>query len=105
MIAMVDMEMGNLRSVLEAFRRIGAAVEVTNRPDDVKRAEAVILPGVGAFGDGMNSLRRHKLIDPLLCHAMEQNKPLLGICIGMQLLAEEGEEHGRHCGLGMIKGR
>lgn len=105
MIAMVDMEMGNLQSVLEALRRIGAAVKVTNRPEDVKHADAVILPGVGAFGDGMNSLRRNKLIDPLLCHAMERNRPLLGICIGMQLLAEEGEEHGQHCGLGMIKGR
>jgi glutamine amidotransferase len=102
---MIDMEMGNLQSVWEAFQRIGAQVRVTSRAEEVERAEAVILPGVGAFGDGMVNLREKGLVEPLRRHALEKKKPLFGICIGMQLLAEEGEEHGSNQGLGLIKGR
>jgi glutamine amidotransferase len=102
---MIDMGMGNLQSVLQAFGRIGARVTVTTRPEDLERAGAVILPGVGAFGDGMASLNSNGLLGPLRRHAGELRRPLLGICIGMQLLAEEGEEHGRHAGLSLIRGR
>ena len=105
MLAMVNMDLGNLQSVLEAFRRVGAEVSVTARADEIERAAAVILPGVGAFGDGMESLRRKGLVEPLRAHALERNKPLFGICLGMQLLADEGEEHGLHQGLGLLRGR
>lgn len=104
MLAVVDMGVGNLQSVLQAFGRIGAAVRVTTDAAEMTRADAVVLPGVGAFGDGMASLRRHGLVDPLRRHALLR-KPLLGICLGMQLLAEESEEHGLHQGLALVRGR
>lgn len=105
MIAMIDMDMGNLQSVQEAFQRIGASVNVTDRAEDIVQADAVILPGVGAFGDGMASLHLKNLVEPLRLHAFEKKKPLLGICVGMQLLGDEGEEYGTHKGLGLIRGR
>ena len=97
--------MGNLQSVLEAFERIGASVQVTTRPEDIEAAEAVILPGVGAFGDGMANLHKCGLVEPIRKLALKQRKPLLGICVGLQLLADEGEEYGVHQGLGLIRGR
>lgn len=103
MIAMLDLGLGNLQSVRNAFRRVGATVRETSEPGVVASADAVILPGVGAFGDGMASLRQKGLIEPVREHAA-QGKLLLGICLGMQLLAEEGEEHGLHQGLGLIPG-
>lgn len=105
MLTMIDMGMGNLQSVRQAFERIGAPVSLTTRPEDVERAAAVILPGVGAFGDGMASLRQNGLVGAIRRHALERGRPLLGICVGMQLLADEGEEHGHHQGLGLIRGR
>jgi glutamine amidotransferase len=103
-IAMIDMEMGNLQSVLEACERVGVRVQVTTKARDIEMADAVILPGVGAFGDGMAALRKQGLVDGLHRHAVRKKKPLLGICLGMQLLAEVGEEHGVHEGLGYVKG-
>lgn len=100
---MIDMDMGNLGSVQEAFRRAGAPVSITTRMQDVERADAVIIPGVGAFGDGMESLSQNGLIEPILQH-VQAEKPLIGICVGMQMLAETGEEHGLHKGLGLIRG-
>lgn len=105
MIAMIDMGIGNLRSVLEACERVGVRVQVTAKARDVEMADAVILPGVGAFGDGTAALRTQGLVDALHRHAVQRKKPLLGICLGMQLLAEVGEEHGLHEGLGFVKGR
>lgn len=104
MIAMVNMNLGNLGSVREAFRRVGAEVQIVQRPEDIVRAPAVIVPGVGAFGDGMRALRDQGLVEPLRDHA-RRGKPLLGICLGMQLLAEAGEEYGHHEGLGLLPGR
>ncbi|MBN2139843.1 MAG: imidazole glycerol phosphate synthase subunit HisH [Desulfovibrionaceae bacterium] len=104
MIALIDLGMGNLASVLAAFQRVGAEVRVTDRPEDTAAAAAVILPGVGTFGDGMACLRARGLLKPLLRHAAE-GRPLLGICLGMQLLADLGEEHGKHRGLGILPGR
>ena len=104
MLAIIDMDMGNLQSVVNAFRRVGAQVTLATEPHGIESAGAVVLPGVGAFGDGMVSLQRKGLIDPLRRHVKE-GKPLLGICLGMQLLAEEGEEHGIHRGLGFVRGR
>lgn len=101
---MVDMGVSNIRSVAEAFRRVGAEVEVTSSSEQAAEAEALVLPGVGAFGDGMASLREQGLVDPIRRH-VANGKPLLGICLGMQLLADESEEHGRSEGLGLVPGR
>ena len=104
MLVMIDLGIGNVQSVRLAFERVGAKVMLTSNPVDVQEARAVILPGVGAFGDGMSALTTLGLVEPLRQH-VERRRPLFGICLGMQLLAEEGEEHGRHTGLGFIKGR
>ena len=105
MIRIIDMGIGNLGSVLEAFRRVGAPVEVATEGDEIGQASALVLPGVGAFRDGMTSLREKGFVERLRQHAIADKKPLLGICLGMQLLADEGEEHGLHGGLGFMRGR
>ena len=103
MIALVDSGICNLASVLNALGRVGASVEATADPQRIVCAQALILPGVGAFADGMKSLRERGLVERIRSVA-GAGKPLLGICLGMQLLVEESEEHGRHEGLGLIKG-
>ena len=104
MIAIVDYGVGNLRSVQKALERVGATADVTSDPAALDAAQGVVLPGVGAFGDGMDSLRARQLVAPVL-RQVEAGKPLLGICLGMQLLFEESEEMGRHQGLGLLPGR
>ena len=104
MIAIVDYGMGNLRSVQKAFERVGHAATVTDRAEAVGRAERVVLPGVGAFGDAMANLKRAGLVDPLVA-AISEGRPFLGICLGLQLLFAESEEMGRHRGLGILPGR
>ncbi len=101
-IVMVDYGMGNLRSVVNAFEAIGQPVCITSDPGDLKRASAIILPGVGAFGDGMKNLRQRGLIEPLQEEVLEKKKPYLGICLGMQFLAQRSFEDGCHPGLGWI---
>ncbi|MFH1612587.1 MAG: imidazole glycerol phosphate synthase subunit HisH [bacterium] len=103
MIAIINYEMGNLKSVSKAFNFIGAKVKITSCPDDIIQAKAVILPGVGAFYRGMENLKKLKL-DKAIYTAIEQNKPFLGICLGLQLLFTQTEEHGIHQGLNIIKG-
>ncbi|MFL5801880.1 MAG: imidazole glycerol phosphate synthase subunit HisH [Roseiflexaceae bacterium] len=104
MIALVDYDLGNLRSVEKALETIGADVQLTSDPEVILAAEKVVLPGVGAFGDGMVGLRRYGLIE-VVQEVVGRGTPLLGICVGMQVLFEEGEEHGRHQGLGLLPGR
>ena len=104
MIAIVDYGIGNLRSVEKALQRVGARAEVTADPAALDAAHGVVLPGVGAFGDGMAQLRARQLVDPVL-RQVERRKPLLGICLGMQLLFEESDEMGLHQGLGLLPGR
>lgn len=104
MIVIVDSKIANLGSVIAAFRRLGETVSVSDDPDTVVAADALVLPGVGAFGDGMESLRCRGL-DLAIHSAVQAGKPILGICLGMQLLAEESEEFGVHEGLGLIPGR
>ena len=104
MIAIVDYGIGNLGSVTKGFRRAGAEVELTGDPALLRRADALVLPGDGAFGATMAEIDRRGLV-PLLREAVAAGTPLLGICIGMQVLFEESEEHGRHQGLGLLPGR
>jgi imidazole glycerol-phosphate synthase subunit HisH len=103
-IAIVDYGIGNLGSVTKGFRRAGAEVELTGDPAVLRRADALVLPGDGAFGATMAEIDRRGLV-PLLREAVAAGTPLLGICIGMQVLFEESEEHGRHQGLGLLPGR
>lgn len=104
MIALIDYGIGNLRSVEKALAAVGARVSVTDDPEMISSARKVVLPGVGAFGDGMRGLRSRGLIEPLR-EIVAQEVPLLGICLGMQLLFERSEEHGEHQGLGLLPGR
>jgi glutamine amidotransferase len=104
MIAIADYGIGNLGSVTKAFRHAGAEVQLTGDPDVLRRADALVLPGDGAFAATLAEIERRSLV-PVLREAFEKGKPLLGICIGMQLLFEESEEHGRHRGLGFLPGR
>lgn len=104
MIAIADYGIGNLGSVTKAFRRAGAEVVLTGDPEALRRADALVLPGDGAFGATIAEVERRGLV-PVLRAAVEAGKPLLGICVGMQLLFEESEEHGRHAGLGFLPGR
>mgnify|MGYP001826692161 CR=1 FL=1 len=104
MIAIVDYGIGNLRSVEKALQQVGAKASVTADPAVLDEAHGVVLPGVGAFGDGMTRLRARQLVDPVL-RQVERRKPLLGICLGMQLLFEESDEMGLHQGLGLLPGR
>ncbi|MBI1912880.1 MAG: imidazole glycerol phosphate synthase subunit HisH [Deltaproteobacteria bacterium] len=104
MIAIIDYDMGNLRSVQKAFEKIGATATATRDPNVIKDASRVVLPGVGAFKDCMKNLEDYGLIDPIL-KAIDSGKPFLGICLGLQLLFEESMEFGTHKGLGVIKGK
>jgi len=104
MIAIVDYGIGNLGSVTKGFRHVGAEVELTGDPEALRRASALVLPGDGAFGATMAEIERRGLV-PILREAVEDGTPLLGICIGMQVLFEESEEHGVFQGLGLLPGR
>lgn len=104
MIAIIDYGMGNLHSVSKAVERLGCDVIVTSDPASILAADGAILPGVGAFGDAMANLRDTGLADTVKAYAAS-GKPLLGICLGMQLLFTESEEHGVHQGLDLLPGR
>ena len=104
MIAIVDYGIGNLGSVTKGFRHVGADVQLTGDPDALRRADALVLPGDGAFGATMAEIEGRGLV-PLLREAVEAGTPLLGICIGLQVLFEESEEHGIFPGLGLLPGR
>ena len=104
MITIIDYEMGNLRSVEKAFEKLGFDARVSNNPDDLLTTDKIVLPGVGAFKDCIDNLRGGGFVEPLLQH-VEAGKPLLGICVGMQMLFDESEEFGRHQGLGLIPGK
>lgn len=104
MLVIIDYGIGNLRSIEKAFQAVGADVLRSDRPEDIRRAERVVLPGVGAFGACAAEIRRRGLEEPIL-EAVASGKPFLGVCVGMQLLFEVGLEMGEHAGLGILPGR
>ena len=101
--AVVDYGMGNILSVRRAIEHWGAEVTVTDDAERIAKADTIVLPGVGAFADGIAELRRRRLVEPIKNYA-KSGKPVLGICLGMQLLMDWSEEFGRHEGLGLMKG-
>jgi len=103
LLAIIDYQMGNLRSVQKALERVGHPATITSSPADIAQADKVILPGVGAFEDAIAELRRRDLVGPIK-DAIAANKPFLGICLGLQLLFEVGYENGTHEGLGILPG-
>jgi imidazole glycerol-phosphate synthase subunit HisH len=103
-ITMIDYGASNIRSAQKAFEYIGAAVQLTDDPDVVHRADKLVLPGVGAFGSGMEGLRKHNLPEAIQ-EAVQRGVPFLGICVGMQLMFTEGHEMGVYHGLDLMKGK
>lgn len=103
MVAIIDYGVGNLFSLKSSFRAIGEEAVVTGEPEVIRNADKLVLPGVGAFGDAAAALRKNGM-DQVVCAEAAAGKPLLGICLGMQLLFDYGVEYGRHEGLGLIPG-
>jgi glutamine amidotransferase len=105
MLAVVDYGAGNLRSVMHALKHLNAPdLKLVQRPEELHGASKIILPGVGAFGAGMQVLHERHLVEPIV-EAVARGTPFLGICVGMQFLFEYGEEMGEHRGLGLLGGR
>ena len=103
MIAIIDYNMGNLRSVQNAFDKIGKKTEIVQDPEKLIAFDKIVLPGVGAFGDAMQHLKETGMHEAITTYA-KSGKAMLGVCLGMQLLFEESEEFGAHQGLGLIEG-
>ena len=103
MIAIIDYDAGNIRSVEKAIQLLGEEVYITRDPEKILNADKVILPGVGSFGDAMNKLKRYGLI-PVIQNVIAANTPFLGICLGLQLLFESSEECPGVQGLGILEG-
>jgi len=104
MIALIDYGMGNLGSVHKALLRVGCQAEITDDPDQISRAEAVVLPGVGAFDDCVKNLVDRGL-DAAVKDSVNDGKPFLGICLGLQMLFDSSEEGGKYPGLGIVPGK
>ena len=102
-IKILDYGIGNLSSIYQAFERFDIEISFAKNAVDIKQADQLILPGVGAFIKGMSKLESLKLVDPIKDFATS-GKPILGICLGMQMLFEKSFEFGEHKGLGLIKG-
>jgi glutamine amidotransferase len=105
MIAIVDYGMGNIQSLSNAIRYIGSDVIITAEEKELQKADRIILPGVGAFGDAMASIRNRGLDKILFEQIIIRKKPILGICLGLQLFGKSSEEHGYHEGLGWLDAR
>ncbi|MBQ3589782.1 MAG: imidazole glycerol phosphate synthase subunit HisH [Clostridia bacterium] len=103
MIAIIDYGVGNLFSLTSSFKYVGLDAIITSDVNEIKKADKLILPGVGAFGDAIKKLRDTGL-DKVIIEEVQKGKPLMGICLGMQLLFEKSYEYGEHNGLGLLKG-
>lgn len=104
MIAIIDYGAGNLQSVKKALDFIGAESIITDNPSEIEKCDKILLPGVGSFGDAMESMKKKNLVEPVKQNALS-GKPFLGICLGLQLLFESSEESEGVCGLGILKGK
>jgi len=104
MLSIIDYGMANLRSVQKGFETVGAEAQIISKPEQIRKASRIVLPGVGAFADAVRVLREHELVDPILEH-IRSGKPFLGICLGLQMLFDVGYEDGTHRGLGVLKGK
>ncbi|MDP4127643.1 MAG: imidazole glycerol phosphate synthase subunit HisH [Bacillota bacterium] len=104
MIGIIDYGRGNLRSVEKALEKVGFEAVIMTSPEELNGVAGLILPGVGAFADAMGALKSGGWIEPIIQFA-KSGRPFLGICLGMQVLFEIGEEHGEHAGLGLLAGR
>jgi glutamine amidotransferase len=104
MIAIIDYGMGNLRSVQKALEHVGHSAIISSDPVELRQAEKLILPGVGAFRDAIAALRQRKLVEPIRS-AIDDGRPFLGICLGLQLLFEASFEDGEYEGLGIVPGK
>jgi glutamine amidotransferase len=102
-VVIIDYGLGTIKSVQRAIEKVGATSVVTSNPELILRSDSLILPGVGSFENGMQGLRRKELIEPIKMYA-QSGKPVLGICLGMQMLLESSEENGDHLGFGLIPG-
>jgi glutamine amidotransferase len=102
MIVIIDYGLGNLKSVEGAIQKVGYEAVISDKVEDFEQADKLILPGVGAFGDGMANLHRLGFVEPLTDLVVQQGKPILGICLGAQLIAKDSCEFGHHEGLGWI---
>ncbi|WP_010681159.1 imidazole glycerol phosphate synthase subunit HisH [Acetivibrio cellulolyticus] len=103
-VTIIDYGLCNILSVKRAFEYCGADVSVVDEPDGIFGASYLVLPGVGAFADGMEGLKSKRLIDPIMEFCLK-DRPFMGICLGMQMMMEQSEEFGLHSGLGIIKGK
>ena len=103
-ICVIDYGMGNLQSVCNAIEFLGSTVNVLDDPKMFRDVDAIVLPGVGAFSKAMANLQKRNLIDPMIRAVLDESKPLLGICLGMQLLADRSQERGVCRGLSLIPG-
>lgn len=104
MIAIIDYGMGNLRSVQKGFEQVGVTAEIVQQPEELKKFEGLVLPGVGAFKDAMDNLQEAGMIEAIH-ESIKEGKPFLGICLGFQLLFETSEEWGLNSGLGLFPGQ
>jgi len=103
MVIIVDYGMGNLRSVQKGFEKVGSIAKISRDPEEIRQAERLVLPGVGAFPECMRNLTELELVEPIL-EFVRSGRPFLGICLGLQLLFDESEEFGTHQGLKVIPG-
>lgn len=103
-IAIIDYEIGNVKSIINAFKKIGIDTILTRDKDSIMNSEGLILPGVGAFSHGMENLHKYNLVE-IIYDFVKTKKPFMGICLGMQMLMDESEEFGNTKGLGLISGK
>lgn len=104
MVVIIDYGLGNLASVAKAFKKVGADVIISSNNSQISKSSHLVLPGQGAFADGINNIRKLKLDKIIYQQVLKRKKPILGICLGMQLMADVGHENGIHRGLGLIAG-
>jgi glutamine amidotransferase len=104
MISIIDYDMANLRSVQKGFEHVGASAQIISTPEQIRKADKLVLPGVGAIADAVRTLRDRHLDEPIIEH-INAGKPFLGICLGLQMLFDVGYEDGEHPALGVLRGK